>query len=285
MFNIIELNLDNVWEYSTYIGDDMTEEAGRTFYRGLIALNDKRKPLSGIIWKLTGLKKSSDVKSIIVWFRAEDDNAAKEVFAEYERRIDMEAVMKTSFVIPARKYSLEKQILKDLGFGVRLTEGDDVVVSLKELTKIPLIKNRSSSMENVKPIREMTLRSFRRVIGRCISIGRTGICEDLEYLPMAYFDLDVSSFVEGADDINGIMLFHVKPSGIISVALMTAFDQDFSKTIPGMMRYFVASCNLKYSEDTLIHISRHNQATFLLAEKLLPRGFGSPVYAGERMEY
>ncbi len=281
--SIIELTPDNVWEYSTYIGDDMAENLSRSFYRGLMALNDKREPLCGVIWRLIGIDRGDEVKSNIEWFRAEDNEAANEIFDSYKSNIDKDDVMESSFTIPAKINSLEKQVLKDQGFSVRLTEGDDIVVSLKELKQIPLLQNKAP-MKSVNPIQRMTVRTFRRVIGRCVYAGKVGVCEDLEYLPMAYFDLDVSSYVQGEDEVTGIMLFHTKPSGIISVVLMAALNQDFAKTIPGMMRHFVVSCDEKFSEDTLIHFSRHNQPTFLLSEKLLPRGFGCPVYTGERKE-
>ncbi len=281
--NIIEINQDNAWEYSTYVGDDMAENLSRIYYRGLIALDDRKEPVSGIIWELIGFEAQKNVESRIKWFRAEDEDAAKKLFDAYTRRNNSDHVQKSTFVIPVKTEGAEKKLLKEAGFSVRLTEGDDIVVSLRELTELPLIKNKPVPY-NVNAINSMTIRNFRNTISKSIAMGKRGVCEDLEYLAMAWFDTDVSCYVQGASDVSGIMLFHERPSGIVSIALMVAFDQDFSKTLPAMMRFFVASCKEKYSLDTLIHFSRHNQPSFLLSEKLLPRGFGSPVYAGERME-
>ena len=281
--NIIEIIQDNVWEYSAYIGEDMAENIGRIFFRGLVALNDRKEPVSGIIWELIGLESKGDVESRIRWFQAEDEDAAKKLFEEYTRRIAQDQVKKSSFVIPVKMDGMEKKLLKEAGFSVRLTEGDDIVVSLRELTELPLIQNKPVPA-NVDAINSMTIRNFRNAIAKSIALGKKGVCEDLEYLAMSWFDADVSCYSKKDTDVSGIMLFHERPSGIVSIALMVSFDQDFAKTIPGMMRFFVAGCREKYSLDTPIHFSRHNQPSFLLSEKLLPRGFGSPVYEGERLE-
>ena len=159
----------------------------------------------------------------------------------------------------------------------------EVRSSLRELTELPLSQNKPVPA-NVDAINSMTIRNFRNTIAKSIALGKKGVCEDLEYLAMSWFDADVSCYSKKDTDVSGIMLFHERPSGIVSIALMVSFDQDFAKTIPGMMRFFVAGCREKYSLDTPIHFSRHNQPSFLLSEKLLPRGFGSPVYEGERLE-
>jgi hypothetical protein len=261
----------------------MAENFSRIHYRGLIAKNDKREPASGIIWELIGLESGKNIESKIKWFRADEEDVAKKLVDAYSLRIATDRVKKSSFVIPVKMGGLEKMLLKEAGFSVRLTEGDDIVVSLRELTELPFILNKPVP-GYVDAINSMTIRNFRNTIAKSIAMGKKGVCEDLEHLAMAWFDTDVSCYSKKSDDINGIMLFHERPSGVVSIALMVAFDQDFSKTLPAMMRFFVASCQEKYSLDTMIHFSRHNQPSFLLSEKLLPRGFGSPVYAGERME-
>ncbi len=281
--NLIEIKQENAWEFSMYIGDDMAENLSRIFFRGLIVVNDQKEPVSGMIWELIGLESGRSVSSKIWWFRAEDEDAAKMIFEAYAGRINADNVTKSSFVIPVKMGGMEKKLLKEAGFSVRLTEGDDIVVSLRELTELPLIYNKPVP-SNVEAISTMTIRNFRNTIAKSISMEKRGVCEDLEYLAMAWFDTDISCYSKNDADVNGVMLFHERPSGTISIALMVAFDQDFSKTLPGMMRFFVTSCKEKYSLDTPVQFSRHNQPSFLLSEKLLPRGFGSPVYTGERIE-
>ena len=280
---ITEINQDNAWDYAGIIGDDMADNMSRYYFRGLLILDVSGDLCAGIIWELENLESSEPTFSRIKWFKAVDAENAGELFEAYKQRIEQDEVKKSFFVIPVDIGGVEKKILKDNGFSVRLTEGDDIVVSLEELTRIPIIR-KTNPMRNIEPLNSMTIRQFRSIMAKCVAIGKKGVCEDLQYLSMTFFEPDVSCFVQGEKDVTGIMLFHKKPSGIISIALMVAFDKDFSKTIPGMMRFFVDKMQEKYSLETKVHFNRHNEISFLLSEKLLPRGFGTPVYTGEREE-
>jgi hypothetical protein len=102
---------------------------------------------------------------------------------------------------------------------------------------------------------------------------------------MKYFDEDVSTcYVNGDGDIAGFILFHVLPSQMLSFQLMVCLDKDVGTILPGMMRRFVSSMEEYYYPDVKIILNRHNEASMLLSEKLLPRGFGIPVYVGNREE-
>ena len=50
------------------------------------------------------------------------------------------------------------------------------------------------------------------------------------------------------------------------------------------MRYSILAMEEHYPGDTHVMLDRHNESSFLLSEKLFPRGFGVPVYAGSREE-
>jgi hypothetical protein len=51
-----------------------------------------------------------------------------------------------------------------------------------------------------------------------------------------------------------------------------------------LMMNVVEAMKENYPEKTEIVVDRHNNAAFLLAEKIFPRGFGKPVYVGTRKE-
>ncbi len=125
---------------------------------------------------------------------------------------------------------------------------------------------------------------FKRGITRCVLAGRKGLCEDMNYLPMDWFEADVSCFVKKDGEICGYLLFHKLPSGMLSIQLMTAMGEDYQQKLIAMMRKTIFAMKAKYPEGTKILLNRHNYASLKLTEKLLPRSFGRPVYAGEREE-
>ena len=131
---------------------------------------------------------------------------------------------------------------------------------------------------------QLSLRTFRKGISKCIDKGRFGLCEDLSELGIAWFEDTVScvSTVEGI--INGFFLFHKRPSGVLAVQLLICLDKSFKTTLPLMMKQFVVAMEENYPPDTLIELDRHNEQSMLLTERLLPRGFGIPIYAGSREE-
>ena len=51
-----------------------------------------------------------------------------------------------------------------------------------------------------------------------------------------------------------------------------------------MIKKAVLSALEEYDPQTEVLIDRHNYATLALTEKLFPRGFGIPVYKGEKEE-
>ena len=130
----------------------------------------------------------------------------------------------------------------------------------------------------------VNIRTFRRGITRSICEGRYGLCEDLESLGVRWFEDEVSSISIEDEAINGMFLFHLRPSGIVAVQLLVCLDNSYKKTLPNLMCQFILAMEGKYGPDTMIELDRHNEQSLLLSEKLLPRGFGIPVYEGSREE-
>lgn len=281
---IIELTEDNIQEYVSFIGEDVAEHIGRIFYRGLIALLEDQKDMAaGIIWRYTNLTEKKDTESVIEWLKIQDPEAAGALFGAYSEHIAKEKAVRSHAVIPVKDTGREQQALKEAGFKIRLTEGDNIIVSLSELFELPIMKNRNVP-DYIHPLNTLVSRRFRRGVQQCISIGQRGLCEDLEYLPMTWFDPDISFYAEKDGKFCGFLLFHKMPSDMIAIQLMTGIGKDFQQTILGMIRKCMITMEENYPADTKILMNRRNQASLKLAEKLLPRGFGIPVFAGGREE-
>ena len=221
-------------------------------------------------------------KSCIHWFACEDYDVADALFFYYAELNDSEGVGESFVTIPFKKGSRQKQILKRKGFSVKLMEGDNVVVKLSEIVSMPVFQKRQE-MNHVHPLEELSRRDYRRLIVRLEMRGQKGTCEDLGYLPMGYFEPGVSCYFEDGDTIRGLLLFHTTPSGRLSLKVMRALpkvNREISLILMQLMLYAVGYMGRTYPLHTGIEIDRHNHAALLLAEKLFPRGFGSPVYSG-----
>lgn len=282
---IIDITEDNVEEYAAFIGEDMAENMGRTFYRGIaVAEEEGADPDAMMIWELLySEKEDKDTESSIKFLQIKEEEAGLELFDAYQERITADQVKRSNFVIPAKKGSLERSMLKQAGFFVKLMEGDLIVVKVGEFEKLPLMKIRKDS-PNINPVGDVAVRQFRKGIWRCIEAGFTGVCEDLSYLPMNWFDPAVSCYSAHEEDINGFLLFHKHPSGALSLQLMAALGKEYQQTLVSMMRHSILAMEENYAPETRVLLDRHNQASLQLSEKLFPRGFGKPMYMGHREE-
>ena len=281
---VIELNDDNMFDYPGYIPKDMAENIQREFYRGFLILADADDDMqAGIIWQYHNLESAVDTESVIEWICIRDPDVSDLLFDEYTSRIQDKNVKRSRFVIPVKNSSIEKEAFKNAGFTARLTEGDNVIVSLSELFELPVMKSRKVP-DNIGTLNEQTLRKFRKGIEQCIVHGRRGLCEDLSYLPMSWFEVDVSCYSKDEDNISGFLLLHKLPSGILSVQLFVGLKKNAQQDLLGMMRKFIINMEENYPPETKILLNRHTEETLKLTEKLLPRGFGRPVYAGMREE-
>lgn len=278
----VELTQDNISEYVDFFGEDMAENIGRIYYCGL-AVYDGEETKAGLIWEYRNLDIKDECESHIVFFKATDTEAAGIVFGIYRELASQNGIRKTFFVIPAKDSKLEKEVLKEEGFTVRLSESDHIIVKLSELSAMPLMEKRKIP-DGIKPLEEITVRKFRQGIDRSVRSGHKGLCEDLEALTLGWFNQEVSCCYEKDDRVTAMLLFHKLPSEILSIQLMVCMDEDYGRILPGLMRKFIMTCEELYPPDTRILLNRHDEASFVLSEKLLPRGFGIPVYAGSREE-
>jgi hypothetical protein len=81
-----------------------------------------------------------------------------------------------------------------------------------------------------------------------------------------------------------MLLLHRKPSEQLEVVLLHVTGKESVKLIPQLIKQAVESAYEAYDPDTKIVINRHDYASLALGERLFPRGFGIPVYEGERVE-
>ena len=279
--DIYELNRENIRYFSDYIGPDIAENIGREFYCGVVAL-DGFMLKGGMLWNYKNPRGQS--VSVIEWFDLPDPEAAEALWDYYKEKIKEMDVIRSDIVVPADCAKEEKELLKEAGFKIRLYESDNVVVTLSELSAMPIMKDRKLP-KGVTTLGEITARQYKEGISDCLAAGNRGLCEDLELLPTSFFAPEVSVCYIGKDgDTKGFLLFHELPSKVLSIQLMVCLDKEVGVVLPGMMRKFVTVMEENYSPDTKIILNRHNEASMLLAERLLPRGFGVPVYVGTREE-
>lgn len=286
MYNIIDITEDNLDEFIGYVGRDMAENIGRTYYAGIVACDDNNEPRGAMIWEYRNLEAEDDNESVIEWIRVEEDEVFGTLMDAYKERVLAEDVVLSKVSIQAKEGKELRKLLKGAGFDMMLNESNKIFVKASELSEVELMqKMRGKKIPSyIKPLSEISMRTFRTAISKCVFMGRHGLCEDLADLPIRWFDEEVSFVSETSKGINGLFLFHKIPTGLIRAQLLVCLDKSVQTTLPLLMLQFVKAMERIYEPDTLVEFDRHNEQVMLLTETLIPRGFGRPVYTGSRRE-
>ncbi len=180
---------------------------------------------------------------------------------------------------------IQQSCLAKAGFSLEKKESRDLLVTLKELSALPLLKATGNTDGNssgeVKSIQSLLTREFRKTVAYCAACGRMGVLPDLCELPMEWYDAEVSACVSGDRRARGLLLVHAPLSGRLMVDLLAAFGTDFQKQLLNMMRFSVEAASVKYPENTIVILRRHSAETESLAGKLFPGKQGEQVWYGE----
>ena len=268
--------------FENYVPEDIAENIGRLYYRGYLTVEGPEET-GGIVWKETPASAPSGPACHIVWFRAQEEEAGRLLLSVCRDSIRHNSVKKIKVSLPAKTSHREKELLEAAGFEMALMEADEAVAPISDFLEIGFMK-KNRTFDTIRPLRSATHSEYVQAIKRMTRHGYFGRCEDLNYLPKAFFENNVSCFCEENGGINGLLLCHKKPSGRMEIELLAAVGADYQKLILGMINQALKSAAALYPPETEIIIDRHNLATLALGEKLVPGRLGMPIYLGERTE-
>ncbi len=282
VMNIIELTAENIISFIDYIPVDVADYIGRIFYHGLVAAQDD-VPVAAMVWELKNMLNEDPKVSNIVWLRTDDEQAAYEMLDQYEENILLDEVTRSTFSIAAKKDSLEQLVLKNVGFSVVLTEGDEISAGLWQVSDVPLMQ-KTDIDNSVMSLWSAGVNELSDSFRMFEEKGHHGICEDLMYLPRSHFENDVSCFYRQKGVISGLFLVHMMPTGSLRIELMIAAGKDPQMYILKMIKKALSTALEMYSLDMKIVIDRHNLSALALGERLFPYEIGIPVFQGSRNE-
>ena len=278
--NIKEIMEDNIEDYSSVISDDVAENMERMYFRGLACHDDDDNIQSAIIWELRSVEKDADTEAQIECVYAENPDSLGTLLEEYHNQATDEDVVRTFFELT----SLDDKVgsaLGGCGFDVSSVESRDVIIPVSELRTLPLMKKRPP--DYVKSIADLDLKSYHQGIMKILFKDDVSAMEDLSYIPKTWFEQDVSCYVTTDDKVNGFLLVHEFPSGILMPVLYNATGPDFLKDLAYMMIYSIAWAAKKHP-DAKVLVRRRNKNVAAMVGKLFPGKKGFPAMAGKREE-
>lgn len=280
----VTITKENADLYKGILDADAAEHIGRSHYRAL-ALHEEedREPNAWLIWKLlhNGDRKSEEAE--LLWFFAKDVESGKAILEEYEKRAAETEVIVTRFEFPAGQKDTELATLREMGYETREAESRDLVITVADLDALP-ITDRTTAASNLMSIGELTFNQFRKGVRNCLFRGKAGILEDLDEIPINWFEPDVSGCVQIDGNVCGFLLVHKQPSNRLDAELLFAAEPASRQDMIGMIRFSMLKAIENYSGDTQVLIRRCNDATRALTSKIFPEKKGTHVIIGEKQK-
>ena len=277
---LVRINENNLGELEERIPPDVAENIGREYYRGIATADGDASDGAALVWELKNAEALENKSAELIWMSDPSGQYGEELLAEFRGEAGEENLERTFFELPPDEDL--KALLTDQGFSVEEREGKDLYVSIRELSAHGIASGKVPGY--VMGLGELLARQYRRGIMNCLFNSRKGVLEDLAYLPMSWFDQEVSSCIMTDGKASGFFLVHETPSGILKVEFLFAFEPDAQTNLFYMVRRSIQAAAEKFSPETLVRLPRHNDAAMRLTQKLLPGKKGLPVMAGEREE-
>ena len=280
---VLQLSEDNLKEFASYLGPDLTDDMKRSFYRGYGAVDEDGTVKGALIYELLGADNDDEeVRSSFRFLKAEDEDTFNSMHQFYNNEgIDNDEITESfyQFEEEAPAESCEKQ-----GFSKTQKEGDLIRLTLRDALNFDFVNKLKKIPDFIVSLEALSMMQFRSAIRNCLFNGQKGLMEDLGYLSMGWFDIEISACTIMDGEVKGLFLVRVTPSGIITPMLLYGQGADFKKHLAYMLAYSVKKAEKKYSPEAEIQINCIRKPTEALVKKLIPGAKGSMAFFGSRRE-
>ncbi len=278
---VITITGDNALDFSDYISEDILSFLDREFFRGLGVVDNYLSPVGAIVYELMEYDSEKDIKSRIYSFKVEGDEVADLIMSQYREDVGEENVVESLYEFADEE---TEHYFKHYGFESERMESIELQLSAKDIKSI-VEKNGTKKIPSyIKSLSEISPLQYREYLKKLLVHGQFGILEDLAYLPVTWFDGDVSFCSMADGKIDGIFLIRRLPSGTLLPCLFTSFGIDSRNNLGFLMFSAIQRVAEKCEDGTKVIIRRRNTNVRSLTDKLFPGKKGPLVFIGKRAE-
>ena len=270
----------NAEKFKKLIDPELYADMKRTFYRGIASTDDGGGVNGTLILELKNIERERDNAGRILQIRVKDPEAVSTLMKEYKVLAKEELVKRSFYEFPEKKDAV---ILVDSGFSMEEGEGPDRIVRISDLEGLSVV-NKIKTPENIGSISALENRDFRKGILNCLFHNRKGLLEDLAYLPMDWYEKEISSYTMLDDKVVGLLLIHKSVYDMLQVKLLFASGPDSQKNLLRMIVHSIKTAGELYPPDTKVTIRCESDAAAALAANLFPNVRGMNAVWGDRKE-
>lgn len=279
---VIEITDDNAEDYEDFFDKTVLNDVGREYHGGLLIENDRSDGVrAAVFWELKNAEvKGVDTTSEIVDLIATDTDGCEEVLKAFDDKGVFSGVKSSYFEFDELDED-RKEALENDGFKVSKDESRDIYITVGDLRKLTFAKKKPPAY--ITSLAKVSERQFKTGVMTSVLHGRYGLLDDLPFLPMDWFDKELSSCVITDGAINGLLLISKISEGVYRVELLCAMQPDAQTNLLNLLRYSIRAALINRSLDDVIILRRHSPETEALVKKLFPDKKGAAVIRGEKV--
>ena len=274
----VEITGENAEEFAGLISEDLCEDLSRAFFRGIGVVDENEKPLGAFVYELKNYESEDNTTSMIRLVKGESTEVTRALCDSYLTSAEEDEVTKSFYETTDET---EADALHDAGFSKQPAESRKVTIFASDLKDLP-IKTNIRIPDHIQSLGELSVVQYRNGIKNFLFKGLKGSLEDLAYLPLGWFEKEVSSCSVTDGKVDGLLLVRKTPSGELHALLYAAYGPDYVRTLPYLLLYSVQKLQELYPPDTKIVINRHTKEVAALTAKLTGGRKGEAVFAGSR---
>ena len=282
--DFVEITPKTIKDFRDFIPADEDENIGRSSYRALGAKDKKGSPRGVLIWEYKRNEDNEYYASEIVSLNASTEKTGKELLSEYDRIIS-EYKLENSYYEFEEISKANSKLLKAAGFEEAEGAGSCINITVGELAGLKLGGRRAQ--DNVVMVKDIEETELRQGLINSMFIGMRGLIEDIDTVPLSWFDREVSSCSLADGRVEGMFLIHKRTDGTLMPVLFMSSVPDGKGarlSLLGMLRRSAEEMQKRYPPETPIKIKFLREQTKEFVKKLFPDKTGNKIIIGIREE-
>ncbi|MBQ6132787.1 MAG: hypothetical protein IJI65_01385 [Lachnospiraceae bacterium] len=278
---VIRISEENAADFSGYIDNDIQSCLSRRFFRGIGTVDDNSSPVGAFVYELLGQNNDESVRSRIHSMKANDDAAKDLLMSEYQVGITEEDAQESFYELEDEEADA---FFKSRGFDSERIESDEIECCVSDLDGITKRLGGSKLPSYITDISEISIIQYRTFLKKAFVHGQFGSLEDIAYLPVNWFDRELSSCSMADGKIDGMFLVHRSPSGILTPCLLFTMGIDSKKNLRLLLVSTILKVTTLCPGETRVRIRRRNPMIRNITDKLFPEKKGAEIFFGKRSE-
>ena len=278
----LTLTEDEIRGYRDLFPTRVAENVLRSSFTFLVA--NEGKTSAGLCFVTREMQEEGAEKTAwILHFASGDKKAADALLTEYEKILKKQGIKRSIFSLPGelKLSDAEREALSKKGYKVTVKETDNLTVTAGKLRLVEQLKIQDPP-KNIRPLKDFSSRMIRRGLGSCLTLDERAHYEDLQELPVEWFDPELSCCMEASGKLVGFFLIHKMADAEFRAELLTSTKEAGKNGLLQMLRFSANRFCDRYPEEAMVHLIGRDEATKKLMTYFFPGEAGDTVLYAEK---